>query len=182
MRERLPDLVLRPGTMLAARVLERDGPRGVLMLAGVPLAAQLPEDVEVGARLRLEVTEVGAERLVLKVHDAQPAGPPPGAAALPLPDGRAAHVHVAERDAGDAAEGRPPSVVLAYDSPALGRLDLRLELPGGGVVATISAPAGEPAERARAAAGELRDELARATGLPATVRVSDRRDPLDVYA
>jgi hypothetical protein len=182
LRTHLPELVLRPGMVLAARVLEREGARGVLQLAGVALAAQLPEDVEPGARLRLEVAEVGPERLVLRVQEQQPGPPPPAGVALPLPDGADARVRVEERDPGDAAGGRPPSVALAYESPALGRLDLRLELPAGGIVASVAAPAGASAERVRAAAGELRAALARATGLPATVRIADRHDPIDVYA
>ena len=42
LRVEMPELVLRPGMTLAARVAERSGSRGILMLAGHPLSAQLP--------------------------------------------------------------------------------------------------------------------------------------------
>jgi Flagellar hook-length control protein FliK len=182
LRAQAPDLVLRPGMALAARVLERAGGHGVILLAGVPLAAELPEAIAAGDRLRLRVAEVSAERVVLRLVDQPPAGlaPAPGTQ-LPLPDGRAAGVAVEEREGSGQGGGRE-AVTLRYDSPHLGPLGLRLELDAGAVSATVAAAAGEPAELARAAAEELRAALAEATGRPASVRIVERRDPVDVYA
>lgn len=176
LRGQLPELVLRPGGTLAARVVDRSS----ISIAGIVLAATLPDDVAAGETLRLRIEEATPERLLLRVLDETPQAPP--GAALPLPDGTHARVRVEERDAGDERGGRPPSVTLAYESPALGRIDLRLELPPGGVTASVGAAAGRPAARAEAAAGELRSALAQATGREAQVRVSPRHDPFEAYA
>ncbi|MCW3014367.1 MAG: hypothetical protein JWO02_1459, partial [Solirubrobacterales bacterium] len=69
------DTVLRPGMVLSGRVTERVGAHGLLLLHGVPLVAHLPEGVEAGARLRLQVAESGADRVVLQVLP-DVAGPP----------------------------------------------------------------------------------------------------------
>jgi hypothetical protein len=180
LRAQLPELVLRPGMTLPGRVMERHGQMGLLMLAGTPLAAQLPDDLKAGDRLRLRVEDIG-EQVVLRTVDApaaqgtQTATPPPEVA-LPLPGGRQAEVRVTEKaDEGRGAD-EPVSVGLTYDSPALGTLDLRLvQQPGGaGLQVTIGATSGMPEERVRGAAEELRKGLTEATGLPATVRVIGR--------
>jgi hypothetical protein len=192
LRAQLPELVLRPGMTLPARVIERHGRMGLLLLAGTPLSAQLPDQLRAGDRLRLRVEDVG-EQVVLRTVEA-PAGaaaaaPPPDAGAqfaLPLPGGRRAEVRVTERAPERRGECEPAAVALSYDSPALGTLDLRLvQQPGGaGVQVTVGATAGAPEERARAAADELRRALAEATGLPASVRVIGRppRPRVDLYA
>ena len=200
LRAQLPELVLRPGVTLPARVIERHGRMGVLLLAGTPLSAQLPDELKAGDRLRLRVEDIG-EQVVLRTVEtpaAQPAAAPPttdwpaspadgGAGlALPLPGGRHAEVRVTERASDRRGEGEPAAVALSYDSPALGTLDLRLvQQPGGsGMQVTVGATAGAPKERARAAAEELRVALAHATGLPASVRVVGRppRPRVDLYA
>src|SRR4051794_22402527 len=175
LRAQLPDLVLRPGMTLPARVMERAGGYGILLLAGTPLSAQLPDELQPGDRLRLRVEEVG-ERVVLRAVEGQapaPAAPPPPELTLPLPGGGAAEVRVTERPAAGRAADEPVTVGVRYDSPALGALDLRLaqQAPGGGLSVTVSATAGAPEERARAAAAELRAALAEATGLTVGVRV-----------
>ncbi|MEZ5120063.1 MAG: hypothetical protein R2736_00535 [Solirubrobacterales bacterium] len=63
LRGLLPEVPIRAGDVLPARVL---GP-GMLSLAGVRVAARLPEGLAEGARLRLRVQEAGAERVVLRV-------------------------------------------------------------------------------------------------------------------
>nr|MDP8943026.1 hypothetical protein [Actinomycetota bacterium] len=95
LRLRAPDLVLRPGMVLAGRVAERSGRHGVLTLAGAALVAELPDEVAAGDRLRLTVTEVGPERVVMRLTD-PPAAPAPPAAHLPLPGGGTATVRVDE--------------------------------------------------------------------------------------
>src|SRR4051812_10749877 len=89
LRAQLPELVLRPGMTLPARVMERQGQMGLLLLAGTPLSAQLPDDLKAGDRLRLRIEDVG-EQVVLRTVErpgAQPAATPPPVLALPLPNG-----------------------------------------------------------------------------------------------
>jgi hypothetical protein len=187
-RAQLPDLTLRPGMTLPARVMERHGQMGVLMLAGTPLSARLPDELKAGDRLRLRVEDVG-EQIVLRTVETppeQPHGPPPPDVALPLPGGRQAEVRVTEK----AKEGRgadePAMVGLTYDSPALGPIAIRLvqQRGGAGLHVTVGATAGAPEERVRGAGEELRRTLIEATGLPATVRVIGRppQPRVDLYA
>ena len=178
LRGQLPELLLRPGSVLAARVVEANR----ISLAGVILEAQLPEGLLAGETLRLRVEEATPERLHLRIVEQSAQQQAPPVLALPLPGGRQARLRVDEHEAGGGADGAPPSVSIAYESPALGRLDLRLELPRTGVVATVGVAHGAPAERAEAAAERLREGLARATGRPATVRVAPRQDPFEAYA
>ena len=177
LRGQLPELLLRPGSVLAARVVEANR----ISLAGVLLDAQLPEGLLAGETLRLRVEEATPERLHLRIVEQAGQQPPP-VLSLPLPDGAQARVRVDDREAGGRAEDAPPSVTLAYESPALGRLDLRLELPRGGVTVTVGAAHGDPAERAASMAERLRDRLERALERPAAVRVAPRHDPFDAYA
>jgi hypothetical protein len=191
LRAQLPELVLRPGMTLPARVMERHGQMGLLLLAGTPLAAQLPDELKAGDRLRLRVEDVG-EQVVLRTVESPASGAqqaqqtPPPEVALPLPGGRQAEIRVTEQAAERRGDDEPVTVALDYDSPALGTLDLRLvQQPGGaGIQVTVGAMAGAPEERARAAAEELRAALADATGLPATVRVVGRtpRPRVNFYA
>jgi hypothetical protein len=179
LRAQLPELVLRPGMTLPARVMERTGQFGVLLLAGTPLSAQLPAELQAGDRLRLRVEEVGADRVVLRAVETPapaPAATPPPELALPLPGGRRAEVRVTEKASEEGGPDDPATVALDYDSPALGTLDLRLvqQPAGAGLQVTVGATSGMPEERVRAAAEELREALTEATGLPATVRVVGR--------
>ena len=187
LRTLAPDLLLRPGATLAGRVAERHGRHGVLMLAGTPLTAELPDNVRAGDTLRLVVQEAGPERVVLRIAEqAQPPQPPPAPpVAIPLPDGRQAHVRVEQRGdeerEGARAEDRH-TVALVYESPALGALDLVLAVEPAGAHATVRARPGDALTLAGDAAAELRDALSRALGRPAEVTVAPRRDPLDAYA
>ena len=178
LRAQLPELVLRPGMTLPARVMERHGQMGLLLLAGTPLSAHLPDDLKAGDRLRLRVEDVGDQVVLRTVESAAapPAATPPPDLALPLPNGARAEVRVTERAADGRGDDEPATVALDYDSPALGTLELRLvQQPGGaGLRVTVGATAGAPEERVRGAAEELRKALAEATGLPATVRVIGR--------
>src|ERR1700742_4566339 len=84
LRAQLPELILRPGMTLPARVMERHGQFGLLLLAGTPLSAELPDGLAAGDRLRLRVEDVTGEQVVLKTvetpaqqqqaHAAGPAG------------------------------------------------------------------------------------------------------------
>jgi hypothetical protein len=189
LRGLLPDLPLREGTTVAARVLQRDGARGLLAMEGARVWAALPDDVPEGARLRLRVADASAQRITLQIVDQQQAAAPASSAQTPppvwtgsvaLPGGAQAHL-IVERDGeagGRGGSGAPQSVVLRYDSPALGRLDMLVT--GDGV--SIHAPAGVPANRAREHAIALQGALRRVTGRAATVTVHDRTETLDFRA
>jgi len=191
LRAQLPELVLRPGMTLPARVMERHGQMGLLLLAGTPLSAQLPDELQAGDRLRLRVEDVGEQVVLRTVETPAPSAQQapqtlPPEIALPLPGGRQAEVRVTEQASERRGEDEPVTVALDYDSPALGPIAMRLvQQPGGaGIQVTVGATAGAPEERARGAAEELRRALADATGLPATVRVVGRtpRPRVNVYA
>jgi len=199
LRGLLPEVPIRAGDVLPARVL---GP-GMLSLAGVRVAARLPEGLADGARLRLRVQEAGAERVVLRVvgeaearaDGAAPAvtaaGADPLAAAIrvglvvALPGGALARLFVDPDDAGATAgsSGRGPArVTLRYEAAAMGRVDIALEIAPGGVAGTVHAPAGPVADRLRSSADDLRGALATATGRPAQVSVRERGETVDLRA
>jgi hypothetical protein len=163
LRTALQAPTLRAGSVVVARVLEH----GLLSLAGARVAAKLPDDVRPGDVLKLRVKELAPERIVLQIV----ADPPPAAtAAVALPGGATARI--VEDDEGAGARGAGRAVVLRYDSPTLGRLDIRLTTSG----ATVHATEGPPAAAARAAAGDL------AAALGAPVAVVGRRSALDARA
>jgi hypothetical protein len=192
LRSVLPDLVLREGMRIVASVAERAGQRGIIVLAGTPLAAQLPDNVNVGDVLRLVVAESSPDRVVLQIaaDPAPNAAPPPATAppvavAVPLPGGVNARITVDERDGGGrgARDRERHELRVTYASASLGRLELHLALAGGEALRVdVRAAAGAPFELARAGADELAAAIGAATGKPAKVQVSPRHDPLDVYA
>ncbi|MDP9383764.1 MAG: hypothetical protein M3P50_00745, partial [Actinomycetota bacterium] len=78
LRLQLPDLVLRPGMSVVARVASRgEGTAASLVLAGALLKATVPAEVRAGETLRLTVAETSAERIVLRLEGSQapPADP-----------------------------------------------------------------------------------------------------------
>jgi hypothetical protein len=162
LRTALPAPTLRAGSVVVARVLEH----GLLSLAGARVKATLPDDVEPGDVLKLRVKDLAPERIVLQIV----ADPPPAAtAAVALPGGAAARI-VEDEEGGGAGANR--AVVLRYDSPTLGRLDIHLTTSG----AIVHATEGPPAAAVRSAAGEL------AAALGAPVAVVGRRSALDARA
>jgi hypothetical protein len=82
LRAQLPEITLRTGTSIVARVLSRGEHHGVLVIAGIPLSAQLPEAIgRTGETLRLTVSDVTADRVTLQLDqvvnpNAQPEPPP----------------------------------------------------------------------------------------------------------
>jgi hypothetical protein len=182
LREAMPDVTLRPGASVVARVASRGDGVGVLVLAGVPLTAQLPDEVPAGATLRLKVADVTPERVTLQLD-----GPPlvPGTSPPPQapPQGAGARVAVADPPRRRSERGEEhASVVLAFHSDVLGRLDLRIDLGAGSVDVVVDAAAGDVHDLVQSAAPTLRDALAGATARDASVRVHPRRDPVDLYA
>src|SRR3954464_5978654 len=123
LRAQLPELVLRPGMTLPGRVMERHGQMGLLLLAGTPLSAQLPDALKAGDRLRLRVEDVTGDQVVLRTVEtpaAQPAAPPPPELALPL----------AERRAGGGARDRESGRGPRRGRARVGRARLRFARTG----------------------------------------------------
>jgi hypothetical protein len=186
-----PDVPLTVGSILGARVLSREGDRGMLLLLGARLAAQLPEGVKEGDALRVRVQEASSEKLVLKVVET-PDAPAAQAAAqlttlppLALPNGATARLFVEpDEEAGDvrASEDRARTVFVRYDSPVLGRIDIALTLTGDAIGAALQLSAGEPARAARAGVPDLQGALAAAAARPALVQVLARHETVDLRA
>jgi hypothetical protein len=184
LRAQLPDVPLREGATLMARVASRGESHAVLVLAGIPVTAQVPPDVQAGATLKLRVHEVTPERVTLQIDPAGTQPPVLNAGVggphshVPRPEVKVDEPPVKRRDAG----GEEVSTVsLAFTSPTLGRLDLRLELRGERLLAEVTTPAGPAHQIATAGVERLRAKLTEA-GLEPTVRVRPRHTPLDIYA
>jgi hypothetical protein len=191
---------------------QQPGARGSLTIAGYLVEAELPESVRAGDDLRLVVRDVSAERVLLAITNpretgqaqqssaqgaeaAQPAQVPPlpqqlpdpsaiAPPAVPLPGGGS--LQVSERDAGGADTGRGGdrhSVLLRYNAPALGAMDLRLQMDADALHVGVSLAPGKPLELARAHAESLRQAFGAAMpGRAVSVTVSSRHEPLDLYA
>jgi hypothetical protein len=176
------ELRVAPGRALMARVMSADASgRGSLSIAGAVIEAKLPKDVQAGQELRLTVREITPERVVLSLSDQTAAAA--AQAPVELPGGGS--VRVSERGASEQGAGGGAgrrTLSLVYNGPALGQVDLRFELDPQSLRVTVTLAAGVPAESASDAAGELRDALAEALGQPATVQITARHEPLDVYA
>jgi hypothetical protein len=182
LRAAIPELVLRPGMTLAARVAERHGSRGLLMIASSALAAELPEEVKAGDTLRLRVVEAGPERVVMcLVGDAQHVQQPT-VVPVPLPGGQQAEIRADEREAQGRRSGGQAALAITYRSPRLGAIDFRFALEGSALIAHVKAAQGPAHELAAGRADELRKALSQATGRAVQLTVSPRHDPLDVYA
>ena len=180
----MPDLLLRPGMTLFARVAEREGRHGIIVLAGSPLVAELPDEVQVGDKLRLLVQDTRGDRVAMKLVQEQPAAAPhTPVIGLPMPDGTQARLTV-EEEPPEGADDDPEhaSIAIGYASPALGQVGFVLSLAPGAVAVRAELAAGTAFELASDAADELRERLAAATGRVAEVTVTPRREPLDLYA
>jgi hypothetical protein len=167
LRTKLPDLSLREGSAFVARVASRgEQGKASLVVAGELISANVPEEVRQGQTLRLTVAEVTPERITLKMD---PLTPPPLA---PPPPPAPLRVTVEERP-GDRAGGRAggeSAVTLTYETPALGRVRVRVTTAPGAVAATIQVPAAVLAA-AQARAPQLREDLAARTGRASAVHV-----------
>jgi hypothetical protein len=183
-RRQMPDLILREGSQLAARVAEKEGKHGVITLAGVPLVAELPDGVQTGDTLKLLVAETRGEKVVMRLMQEQPAGaPPPPTVVITQPDGSQARLTV-EEDGGEEGgrERETAAISLTYETERLGELGLRLEIAPGVVRARVEARAGAVYELADDQSDALRRELAARTGRAAEVTVVPRREHFDAYA
>jgi hypothetical protein len=185
------ELRVAPGRALMARVVSADGfGRGSLSIAGALIDAKLPPGVQAGEDLRLVVRHVSPEQVVLGMSGEAGAAAVQAQAEVELPGG--GRLRVTEREAdseagSDRATGAGTGrhvLVLAYDAPALGTVDLRFELDPQSLRVNATLAAGGPASRATDAAGELQRALGEALGggRTVTVEITPRREPLDVYA
>src|SRR3954470_15660013 len=109
LRSLLGELPLKPGSVVAARVID---PR-TIALAGVRMAATLPEGLEPGTAMRVRVREATGERLVLQVV------------------GQAAH-EAAEAPAAAAPQLVPLTAPIPLAGGATARLMVDPEAPEGG--------------------------------------------------
>ena len=71
----LPEVPIREGASMMARVASRGDTHAVLVIAGLPVTAELPPGVQAGATLKLKVMEVTAERVWLQIEPQQPTTP-----------------------------------------------------------------------------------------------------------
>jgi hypothetical protein len=113
----------------------------------------------------------------------QPAGVP--VAAAQLPGGGVLRVTEEDAQGSQSRSGGSPgsqTLSLRYDAPALGPVDLRFDLDAGSLRVNVSVAPGTPLSLAQARADELRDALTTGVGRPASVTVTPRHEPLDVYA
>ena len=198
LRGLLPEMPLRPGALVTGRVLDAR----TLVLEGVRMQAQLPPDVAPGQRLRMRIEQAGNDRIQLKIVERLPepgtaaasgradaaqaaqdpaqSAPPAQAFAMALPGGVQARVYVTEDTGGEGGPadeaGRP--LVLRYDSPTLGRLDVRLDR----LSAAVHVAAGEPAERVSGNIGALRTALEQVQGREIQVTVHPRLETYDARA
>jgi hypothetical protein len=182
-----PDLNLAVGRELMARVaaLTGDG-RGILSLAGVPLPAELPDNVKAGDELRLVVRELTPDKVVMAIQDdtAQAQPPPPwvDAPRVPMPQGGS--VQVTDRDAASSLRDQDGThtLTLRYDAAAFGPIDMTFTLSSGALRLALTVPQGSSYAAADGAASGLAGRLTEATERPASVTVSPRREPIEVYA
>jgi hypothetical protein len=186
-RRQMPDLILREGSTLAARVAEKEGKHGIITLGGTPLLAELPDGVKTGDTLRLLVADTRGEKVVMRlIHDqpAEQANSP--TINLTQPDGSQARLTV-EEDGGQEEGGRgrdreQAAIQLTYETPRLGPVGLRLEIAPGVVKVRAEVTAGRVYDLADDASDELKSRLTALTGRAAEVTVVPRRDHIDAYA
>jgi hypothetical protein len=185
----MPDVTLRLGQTLLARVAERHGDKGILMIAGKPLVAELPENVRPGDVLKLAVRDVTAEQVVMQMHEGKEAAHAQARQDMPaiplaFPGQVPSHVVVDDEASSgeDQGDGEVATIALTYDSPALGAINFRLGMDESRVVVEVRVGAGAPLEIASATADVLRDRLAFSTDRAASVTVAPRPGSFNVSA
>jgi hypothetical protein len=199
----LQELALRPGADIVGRAVDvRPDGRGTISIAGALLVARLPKGVAPGDALPLRVVGAVDGELLLRVRTSKEEASAPGELAraagalavrgdgdllkaavglqppglsLPLPNGDAATVHIADEQS---AGGRPEAegeAAFVLHSAVLGAIEVRLTL-GAGIVRARVVVEPSAADAARAAAPELVAALARATSGRAAVDVAARTE------
>jgi hypothetical protein len=185
-RRQMPDLILREGSTLAARVAERQGRHGIITLGGTPLLAELPDGVKTGDTLRLLVADTRGEKVVMRlIHDQAAEQPPSSTINLTQPDGSQARLTVDEDGGQEGGGGRnreTAGVSLTYETPRLGAVGLRIDIAPGQVRVRAEVTGGRIYELADDASDRLKSRLSAITGRAAEVQVVARRDHIDAYA
>lgn len=182
----MPDVTLRLGQSLLARVAERHGDRGILMIAGQPLVAQLPEHVRAGDVLKLAVRDISAEQVVMQLHEGKGAAetqqqPNPVIAFPGQPPSQIVVDDQASQKDG-VGEGDVDAIALTYESPVLGQISFRIGMNTAAVAAEVRVRPGAPLEAAREASEALRQALGERTERTAMVSVVPRPGSFDVSA
>lgn len=185
-RRQMPDLILRPGATFAARVAERgEGRHGIITLAGVPLVAELPDQVQAGDTLKLLVADTRGEQVLMRLIQDQAAGElRQSEAFINQQDGTQGRLAV-DRDGQEGGGGRDAehaAIGLTYETPRLGEVALRLELAPGVVRVRAEVRAGRVFDLADDASDYLRRQIAERTGRAVEVTVVPRIDHIDAYA
>ena len=134
LRAQLPDVPLREGASMMARVASRGQSHAVIVIAGVPVKAQLPAEVQAGVTLKLRVQEVTSERVLLQIVPQGGAAKAPAQAQPPAPQ-----LPQPPRQ----GPGGPP---LPQPAPGQGRPGIPV-LPGP-TLPTPPAPGGQPGSAA----------------------------------
>ena len=178
LRTQLPEVTLRPGTSVVARVLSRGESHGVLVIAGIPLSALLPAEVgKTGDTLRLTVSDVTPERVTLQLD--QLVNPPPSRrrSRRSGPKVRSRRSRGPSRRRRGALDGGAQlHLDRAWPARSASGARRHAHQRGG------RSAGGRSFALADAAAGRLQDGLHARTGLDASVEVTPRREPLDLYA
>ena len=183
----MPDVTLRLGQSLLARVAERHGDKGILVIAGQPLVAELPENVRPGDVLKLAVRDVTAEQVVMQMHEGKEMAQAQArqeAVPLAFPGQPPSQIIVDDQAGGGdgAGEGEVSTVAVTYESPALGAFNFHIGMDGSRVAVDVRVAAGAPLEIASATADVLRERLTVSTDRAASVTVAPRPGSFDVSA
>ncbi len=181
-RRQMPDLILREGSTLAARVAERQGKHGIITLAGTPLLAELPDGVKTGDTLRLLVADTRGEKVVMRLIHDQAVEQPPNPTINLSPDTRLTVDEDGSQEGGGGRDRETAGVTLTYETPRLGAMGLRIDIAPGQVRVRAEVTAGRIYELADEASDRLKSRLSAITGRAADVQVVARRDHIDAYA
>lgn len=190
----LPDVSLALGRELMARVVSNgiDG-RGSLSIAGMLVEAQLPDELQAGQELKLQVRELTADKVVFT---AQAQDDPRSQAAAQVPqipidappgpargDGR---LQVQERPSSHGGDQDPAqathTLALRYDAPGAGPVDMFFVLSPGVLHLQLTVASGAAFDTAQALIAPLDVALEEAAERSVTVSIKPRFDPVDIYA
>jgi len=176
LRSTAPDLPLVVGRILAARVVERRGQHGIINLAGAYLTAELPDEVQVGDRLRLVVQDTSGGRATFGLAQE----PVPPLAEPPLTSDRVV-LAGREQEADGTAEPTPHVVSVRFEGAALGTVELRVALDEQQVHVRAALADGVGLTLARERAEALRAAVTAAAHRTAEVEIVARPERVDVY-
>jgi len=181
----MPDVSLRLGQTLLARVADRHGDKGILMIAGQPLVAALPEHVRAGDVLKLAVRDISAEQVVMQLHEGKEMAETQQQAPMIAFPGQPPSQIVVDDQASSkdgAGEGDVDAIALTYESPVLGSISFRIGMNSSAVAAEVRVRPGAPLEAARAASSVLQQALTERTERIASVSVVPQPGSFNVSA